>query len=384
MRIRNIKPLRLRAAIPPKDQVRSRGGLRAYRSTVLVQVETDEGVTGFGSCSGNGAVLEAAIVEILAPLLVGKEYSHPEEVWEYLYFGAGGRALGSRGIGVVALSGVDIALWDILGKTKNLPLFELLGGASRERVEVYATALYPDKIEREVQRALRFAELGYRGVKVKLGFDLNEDGERLKAVRSAVGKEFPIMTDANMGYELNAALKIVPVLEECGAEWFEEPLFAEDVDGHARLRSRCRVPIALGENLHTRFAFEDFIARGGVDILQPDVARAGGISEIKKLGQLADRHGLPISFHTWGDAVSLAASLHLTAALKSSTVMELDCSCNPLRTELLMEPLVPENGLMTPPDGAGLGIEIDLQALRKFEFAGKEEVNVRQPALRAV
>jgi D-galactarolactone cycloisomerase len=384
MKITDIRTIRLRASLPPDEQFRTRSGPRRYRSAFLIQVETDEGVTGIGSCSGNGAILEAILTKVLKPLLLGRDPCLITELWDRIYVGAGVRLFGSRGIGVVALSGVDIALWDILGKVKNTPIHQLLSNSPRNKVELYATALYPDQIGGDVEKALSYAARGFRGVKIKLGFDLDSDLERVRAVRAAVGKEFPLMTDANMGYDLKVALRAIPLLRECGVGWLEEPLFVEDIDGHAELRSRSQVPIALGENLHTRFAFQEYILRGAVDILQPDVARAGGISEVKEIGTLAEKHGLPLSLHTYGDAVGLAASAHMAAALKNSTVMELDCTYNPLQTALLREPLKVQGGTLIPPQGPGLGIELDPDALAKYQYSGEEDLTIREAPLRGL
>jgi len=381
MKIINVRTIRLRANIPTEGQVISRSGLRSSRTAVLVQVETDGGISGIGSCSGNGALIEFIVEKVLKPMVVGMDPTRTEEIWDKAFFRAGVRQFGSRGVGVVALSGLDIALWDIRGKAENVPVYKLLGGAQRTKVEVYATALYPEEIDSVVKRALAFAAQGFKGIKIKLGFDLREDMERVRAVRAAVGDDFPLMTDANQGYQLDAALHAAAALEQYGIEWLEEPLFFEDIEGHVRLKAASKTPIALGENLHTRYAFESFIARGAVDILQPDVARAGGISEVRRIAALAAVHGLPVSFHTWGDAVALAASLHLAVALKNSAVMELDCTYNPLRTELLCNPLNAQNGYMAPPEGAGLGIELCPEALSRYAFSGSEELSLRQKAL---
>lgn len=383
MKITGIKSIRLRASIPPQGRFVSRSGQRSHRSTLLVQVVTDEGITGIGSCSGNGAILEVVIERVLKPLLIGKSPCEIKELWETSYFHSVAKELGSRGLGVVALSGVDVALWDILGKAKGEPLFKLLGGAARDKVSVYATALYPEAPAEVAKKALAFAEKGFRAAKIKVGFDLARDIEIVRAVRAELGSDFTLMTDANQGYTLGVALKAAEAFAACGAAFLEEPLFVEDIKGHAALRAQGKVPIALGENLHTRFAFENFIARGAVDILQPDVARAGGISEVVEIAGLAARHGLLVSFHTWGDAVALAASLHLAAALKNSGIMELDCTENPLRSELLTEPLEAQDGFMSPPEGAGLGIELDPKALERFAFSGAEELSPWQKALSA-
>ena len=383
MQITDIKTIRLRASLAPERQMHSRSGQRTHRSALLVQVETDDGVTGIGSCSGNGAILEVMIERAFKPLLVGKNPLKVDELWETSYFRSVAKEFGSRGLGVVALSGVDIALWDILGKVKRQPVFQLLGGAARDKVPVYATALYPEEPSEVVKKARAFAHKGFRAAKIKVGFNLAQDIEIVRAVRAELGKDFTLMTDANQGYTVAVALRAAEAFAACGAAFLEEPLFVEDIAGHASLKAQGKIPIALGENLHTRFAFENFIARGAVDILQPDVARAGGISEAVEIAALAARHGLSVSFHTWGDAVALAASLHLAAALRNSSVMELDCTENPLRSELLKEPLEAQNGFMLPPQGVGLGIELDPRALKRFAFSGTEELSSWQKALSA-
>jgi len=330
-------------------------------------------------------VIESIIDKVLKPVLIGKDPRNIEDLWEECYFRAGVKAFGSRGIGVMALGGIDIALWDIRGKIKKLPLCRLLTDTPRERVEVYATALYPDETHKVVQQARALAAEGFRGVKIKLGFNFAKDMEIVKAVRKELGDDFAIMTDANMGYEVDVAMKAVAVLGDSGVAWLEEPLFVENIAGHASLRFHSsKVPIAVGENLQTCFAFQQYISQGAVDVLQPDVARAGGVSETLKIAALAVKHGLPLALHNWGDAVTLAVSLHLAAALNNSSIMEFDCTYNPLRTELLRESLEPKNGTIAPPSGPGLGIDLSTEALKKYFFAGEEEINFRQKAINAI
>jgi D-galactarolactone cycloisomerase len=381
MKITELKTIRLRAAVPAEGQVFSRSGLRNSRSATLVQVATDEGISGLGSCSGNGELIEAVVVKILQPLLIGMDPTEIDAIWDKAYFRGGHKEFGTRGVGVVAMSGIDIALWDILGKVRGVPLYQLLGGKCRDKVPVYATALYPEELSKVAKRARGFAEQGFHGVKIKVGFDLDQDIRIVRAVRQELGKDFSIMTDANQGYTLDVALKAADAFADCGAYWLEEPLFVEDIDGHAILRERGKTPIAVGENLHMRYAFENFIARGAVDFIQPDVARAGGVTEIRAISAMAAKHRVPVSFHTWGDAVALAASVHLAAALQECIVMELDYTYNPLREELLREPFKIENGYLVPPEKPGLGMELDQQALQKFAFSGTEELSVRQKAL---
>ena len=384
MKITDVKTIRLRATVPTEGQVFSRSGVRSSRSATLVQIETDEGITGLGSCSGNGELIEVIVSKVLKPLLIGMDPTEIDEIWDKAYVRGGHKEFGTRGIGVVALSGIDIALWDILGKVRGLPIYQLLGGRCRDHVSVYATALYPEEPSKVARRARGFAEQGFHGVKIKVGFDLDQDTRIVRAVREELGRDFTIMTDANQGYSVDVGLQAAGAFSQCGVFWLEEPLFAEDIEGHALLREKGRVPIAVGENLHTYYAFENFVARGAVDFLQPDVARAGGISEVRKIAGLATKHNLAVSFHTWGDAVALAASLHLSAALKECGVMELDYTYNPLRAELLKEPLEVKDGFMTPPDKPGLGVELDPLALHRYAFRGSEEIAVRLQTLSAV
>ena len=383
MKITDIRAIRLRAEIPETGQVFSRSGVRKTRSATLVQIDTDEGVSGIGSCSGNGELIDVIIEKVLQPLLVGLDPTDLEAIWDTAYVRGGHKEFGTRGIGVVALSGIDVALWDILGKVRGVPIYQLLGGKCRDKVPVYATALYPEEPAKVAARARGFAEQGFHGVKIKVGFDLEQDIRIVRAVRQELGKDFVIMTDANQGYTLDVAVEAAAAFADCGAFWLEEPLFVEDIEGHAALREKTKAPIAVGENLHTYYAFENFIARGAVDYIQPDVARAGGITEIKKITALAARHGVPVSFHTWGDAVALAASVHLAAALKDCIVMELDYTYNPLREELLREPFQVRNGYLTPPEKPGLGIDLDAQSLKRFGYCGSEDLAVRQKTLGA-
>jgi D-galactarolactone cycloisomerase len=381
MKITDVQTIRLRARIPTDGQVFSRSGVRSTRSTTLVRVDTDEGISGIGSASGNGELIEVIVAKVIKPLLVGMDPTEIDTIWDKAYVRGGHKEFGTRGIGVVALSGVDMALWDILGKAHGVPLYQLLGGKCRDKVPVYATALYPEEPAKVARRARGFADQGFHGVKIKVGFDLDQDIRIVRAVREELGKDFIVMTDANQGYSVDVALKASDAFADCGAYWLEEPLFVEDIEGHAILREKSKTPIAVGENLHMCYAFENFIMRGAVDFIQPDVARAGGITEIRKITALAARHKVPVSFHTWGDGVALAASVHLSAALKDCIVMELDYTYNPLREELLREPFKVQNGFLIPPERPGLGIELNPNALERFAFSGSEDLAIRQKTL---
>ena len=381
MKITDVKAIRLRASIPTEGQVFSRSGVRNTRSSTLIKVETDNGIYGLGSASGNGELIEFIVARVLKPLLVGMDPTAIDDIWDTAYVRGGHKEFGTRGVGVVAMSGVDVALWDIVGKVRGVPLYQLLGGKVRDKVPVYATALYPEEPAQVARRARGFADQGFHGVKIKVGFDLDQDIRIVRAVRQELGKDFVVMTDANQGYSLEVGIKAAQAFADAGAFWLEEPLFVEDIAGHAILRERGNTPIAVGENLNMTSAFENFILRGAVDFIQPDVARAGGVTEVRKIAALASQHKVPVSFHTWGDAVALAASVHLSAAIENCIVMELDYTYNPLREELLHEPIKFENGYLIPSDKPGLGIELAQNALPRFAFAGAEDLAIRQKTL---
>ena len=175
MKISDVKTIRLRAEIPAAGQVFSRSGMRNTRSTTLIKVETDDGIYGLGSASGNGELIEFIVARVLKPLLLGMDPTEIDEIWDTAYVRGGHKEFGTRGIGVVALSGIDVALWDILGKVRGVPLYQLLGGKVRDKVPVYATALYPEEPSKVARRAREFADQGFHGVKIKVGFDLDQD-----------------------------------------------------------------------------------------------------------------------------------------------------------------------------------------------------------------
>src|ERR1041384_2582924 len=231
MKITDLQTIRLRARIPAEGQVFSRSGGRSTRSTTLLRVETDEGISGIGSASGNGELIELIVARVIKPLVLGMDPTDIEAIWDRAYVRGGHKEFGSRGIGVVALSGLDIALWDILGKARGVPVYQLLGDKCRDKVPVYATALYPEEPSKVARRARAFAEQGFHGVKIKVGFDLDQDIRIVRAVRDELGKDFVVMTDANQGYSIDVALKAADAFADCGAHWLEEPLFVEDIEG---------------------------------------------------------------------------------------------------------------------------------------------------------
>ncbi len=350
------------------------------RGACLVEIVGEDGNSGWGEAFGP-ARLTAPIVEYYKPLLIGEDALATERHWQNLYNRL--RDHGQKGLAIEALSAVDIALWDLKARHFGVPVYALLGGPLRTRVEAYATGFYrkrPDGAKNSDPFAYLLAEAqervaqGFTGIKLKLGFGLEGDIRLCHAVRRAIGDKVAIMVDANHAYDATAAIALGRRIEELGIAWFEEPVPPEDRGGYREVKAALKIPIAGGEAEFTRWGFRDLVAERGVDILQPDVCAAGGISETKKIADMANAFGVRVNPHVWGTAVGLAASLQLIAALPHNPpglhpiepLLEFDQSEHPIRMAVATEPIVQKDGWVAVPDGPGLGIEIDRAVLDRF------------------
>lgn len=355
------------------------------RSAHLVEVTTDEGVTGWGECFGPGAVALAnkTIVErVIGPMVTGADPFDRERLWHKAYNLL--RDHGQKGMAIQALSGVDIALWDIAGKVTGQPLYRLIGGRCRDRVQVYG---YGMMLRRQADLPRAFAEeaagieaKGYRAVKMKVGLGPQEDIRLVEAVRGALSESTKLMVDANHCYTASDALQVGRALDSLGVYWFEEPVAPEDRAGYRFLRERLAVNIAGGEAEFTRWGWRDLLAGGCVDIAQPEVCGLGGISEYLKVLALAHTHFVPVINHVWGSALSVAVNLHLLTAMPDmpggmhpwAPMLEFDTTPNRFLDDLPTEPLriresVAENGgMVTAPEAPGIGIEPDLAFLARY------------------
>ncbi len=358
----------------------ARGWLYATRSSCVVEVETDAGVTGWGECYGPIAVNKALIETQYAPRVVGRDPFDVEVVWEDLYNRI--KDYGAQGFSITALSGIDIALWDIMGRATGLPVHKLIGGAHRKEVQAYATGLYfidMDRlVEEAVEEALEYKEQGFRAIKMKIGLgDPKLDFRRVRAVRDAIGPDIALAVDANHCFTVPQAIRLGRMLEELDLLWFEEPISPEDHDGYAQVAQALDLAVAGGENDFTRWGFRDVIAKKAMDIVQPDVCAAGGISEMRKIATLASAFGVECVPHAWGSAIGLAATVQFLAALPDQPpafrpippMLEFEQTPNPLRDELAREPIVQRRGVVAVPDGPGLGIEVDREVLARFKVA---------------
>ncbi len=345
------------------------------RTHVLVEVITDDGISGWGECLGP-AKANATIVETYSQWLIGMDPLETEKIWAVLYNGL--RDQGQRGLAITALSGIDIALWDIKGKHFGVSVSTLLGGRFRESVRAYATGSFKrDGVDRVADNAEEVAShraAGFHAAKIKIGFGVQEDLRVIKAVRKAAGSDMRLMIDANHGYDVIEAIELGRRAADYDIDWFEEPVVPEQLAAYRAVRAGQPIPVSGGETWHTRWGMKEPVETGCVDILQPDLAGCGGFTEAKRIADMAALSGVRLVPHVWGTAVHIAAALQFMAAMVPSPVrvnpiepiLEFDRTENPFRQAIVSQPIEHEKGQVTIPDGPGLGIDIDRAALREF------------------
>ncbi|HEX4886391.1 MAG TPA: mandelate racemase/muconate lactonizing enzyme family protein [Casimicrobiaceae bacterium] len=379
MRIVDVRAWALRSALAEPFAF-SQGWVR-QRAATIVEVVTDAGLSGWGEALCQGLqppeIAAAAVRSALRPLLLGADATRPEVLWHRMYNQS--RDYGLKGAVIGAISAVDIALWDLLGKALGRPVHALLGGAFRDRVQAYATGFYRVQGRGEAQRLAAEAERhyagGFRAMKVKLGFGLDDDLAVMRAIGAALGDApVTLMIDTNHAYGVADAIRLGRALDGFRLRWYEEPVTQEDLAGYREVRGAVGCPIAGGENEFTLFGFRDLVASRGVDIVQPDIAAAGGFTACRHIAALAHAHGVAVNPHVWGSAIGQAASLHLLATLPvahpslfaSEPILEYDQSSHPFRRELVAAPIVHEDGWVRIPEAPGLGVEVNRDVLERY------------------
>lgn len=343
------------------------------RTHCLVEIVCEDGTTGWGECLGP-ALPNRATVRAMRPLLLGADPLRIEPLWQHLY--SQFRDQGQWGLVLTALSGIDVALWDVAGRLRDEPVHALMGGAFRTEVPAYATGGFrrPLRTDRPAYLAEECAghvAEGFAAVKIKIGYGLAEDIAAIRAVREAIGPGTALMIDANHGYDRIEALALARAVAGLGIDWFEEPVVPEDLEGYREIRRAQPIPVAGGETWYGRAGFLRAIAAGAADILQPDVCGVGGLSEARKVADLASASGLRVIPHCWGTGIAVAAALHFLAILPDHPprheprppLLEFDRTPNPFRMAVLTRPIVAEGGLVRVPEGPGLGVEVDRAAL---------------------
>jgi len=362
-----------------------------HRTAHLVEIETDEGITGWGECFGPGniALANKFIVEkVIQPLIKGENPTNKEYIWHKVYNSL--RDSGQKGMPIQALSGIDIALWDILSKKANLPLYQLLGGKCNNQIPVYGYGMMLQKkpveqlIELFQKEAKEIKEKNFKAMKMKIGIGPKDDLKLVKAVREAIGDDYKLMVDANHAYNLSDALHVGKGLDEMNIYWFEEPVAPEDYEGYKELKKKLNTNIAGGEAEFTKYGWNQLIKNRCVDIAQPEVCGLGGITEYLKVSALAQSNFIPIINHVWGSALSIAVNLHLLTSMPdmpgglfpSKPMLEFDTtSKNKFITELaeekfsILDQVKNNNGFAKPLEGIGIGINPSKDFIKKYEVS---------------
>ena len=389
MKIRDVRTISVEYTLP--RPVFDANYTMASKPALLVEVETDTGLLGLGEAAhfGGPLVSTATVIEQeLRPHLLGQDPRETERLWELMHRRAYKHARG--GIVIAAISGVDIALWDLRGKLAGMPLWRLLGGY-RRRVPAYATGgFYAEgKGVRELADEMRaYCRHGFRAVKLKVGrnsgiegsplramadrgvceVSLAEDLARVRAVREAIGPDVRLMVDANGAWDVPTAVRMGRALEELDVYWFEEPVWPDDLAGSAEVAAKVAIPIAGYETCsYGTVSFRDYIAARAVHFVQPDVAWAGGLTETLKIAHLAQAANLPLAPHIHGSAVAVAAAAHLLGAVRNGSMAEMVFPAHPLMGDLAREPLVVDGaGEIDLGERPGLGIELDPDAVKRY------------------
>jgi L-alanine-DL-glutamate epimerase-like enolase superfamily enzyme len=387
MRITAVRASWLRALIPAAAAHVSDFGRNDSFNMCLVEIDTDAGITGLGEAKaavgnlGNYAAIVTLIREEFAPLLLGRDPRDITGAWDLLYNGTRahyaareGRTfptVGRRGITLSALSGVDIALWDILGRSLDVPLWRLLGGRYRERVPAYASGGWAP-VGAIGKQMLQYVERGHRAVKMRVGLQdksVDDSAARVLEARETLGPDVGIMVDAHGTWSVREAQRFARKVEACDLAWLEEPVSPDNLAGQVEVRRATDIPIAAGESEQTRFAFREMLEARAVDVLQPDPAIAGGLTETRTIAALAASHGLTLAPHLWGSAILFATGLHLCVSTPCATVLEYSRGENPLLNELVEEPIGFEDGHVLAPAGPGLGLTLRRDFVERVRVA---------------
>ena len=388
MFIKNVKALPLTCSM--ENPIMDSFCYTDQRNLVLVKIETDEGLTGYGEAGSYGGSLLATTTVVekeLKPLLIGEDPFSREKIWEKIYkkyyqHGRGGILIG-------AMSGVDIALWDLIGKIVKQPVYKLLG-SYKNKTRAYASCGFyvEGKGLKELAEEMKEAvSRGFTAVKMKVGrtpsipnsrlpivphgdccnTSVEEDIERVKVVREAIGNNVDLLLDANNAWDLNTAIKIARAIEKYNIYYIEEPVLTEDREASAALAAATIIPIAGYETAYTRYEFKELIKMKSIDIVQPDVVWSGGITECIKIAAVASSYNLPVIPHSFSSALCLAANLHFVTSIPNGEMIELDINKNPFREELIEEKInIDSQGYINLSNKPGLGVTINEKAIKKY------------------
>lgn len=363
MQVRDVTAYAVSYPVAPEDSVTLGVGRAVKRDAVVVKVTTESGLVGYGESHHGRAHSTIAhfINSSLQRFVVGQDAMDVVGIWDRIYK----RQLSAMGLGAacaMAMSGIDMALWDIRGKALDCPLYRLLGGGMR-KIPAYAggVALGWQEPSALAEEACMHVAAGFRALKLRLGDSVERDLARVKAVRKAVGEGIVILADANTAYTVDMARAIMPVLDANNVGWLEEPFPPHDYRSYETARDFGRLPFAAGENHYTRYEFNRLIDERVVTVVQPDLSKAGGITEVMRIAAMASAHKLPIHLHTSMTGINMAATVHVLAAIDNGGYFEADVSKNNLfRDALVSSPFeLDADGNVQPLDRPGIGVDVD-------------------------
>ena len=364
MKIKEIRVHLLQKKLTSSMRI-SRGGFDV-RHHLIVEVVTNEGITGLGEGVGNARLIQQILTGSMIEQAVGLDPMNIEAVRNKLI--DNDVYMEQKGSVVCAASAIEMACWDIKGKALNVPVFQLLGGLYRDKIEAYASDIYWEEEPKKMgENASRIKSLGYGTIKAHLGCKPpKEDTLRVQALRDAIGPDIDLMIDLNGGYNRLQAFQAAKLWEPFNLYWLEEPVSPNQIDCLADLRSRISMPIAAGENEFRVYGFKHLFDKNAVDVAMPDIGRAGGIQEVRNICALAQSYGILVSPHNYSSGVLLAATIQLMASVPNAHLLEIDTSDNAIYQELLIEPLDIKNGFVKVPQFPGLGVKLDDEVLKKY------------------
>lgn len=348
------------------------------RETTLLRLETDDGLVGWGEAFAPGGIVAETVDALFREDVLGMDPYDVESLAERSYTQP--YHFGGDGFVQSVVSGIDVACWDLIGKSVGKPVHHLLGGRRRESLVPYASTMYFAARDRPIAEPVEAAVAdGFTAAKIKIGAGVDDDVERVRTAREVLGDDATLMVDMNGNYRAHQAIESAHAIAEYDVAWIEEPVPPENGSGYDRVAAKVDVPLAAGEAHFGRFDFKELIDGGAVDVVQPNLARCGGFSEARLIADMATTENVAVRPHVWNSGVGMAAAVQFAASLPdyphSHTVpepvlLECDRSPNPLREELLVEPLDPTGGTLAVPQGPGLGIEVDEEALARYRADG--------------
>ncbi|MGE0766952.1 MAG: mandelate racemase/muconate lactonizing enzyme family protein [Hyphomicrobiaceae bacterium] len=382
MKIAKVSAIPMSAIVPPEKQHRTDLGTKVKSDATLIRVETDNGLVGIGAALGSPPVVQAIVEHELAPEAEGEDPLFSELIYEKMYNGsrwAPALARGvtqadesrRRGMAMEAIAGVDIAIWDVKAQALGVPLYQAMG-AVRTSVRGYASGGWAPGDEAEAELG-GYAAKGFSACKMRVvgrdGFSIDKCVKRVEAARRGMGPGVELMVDAHGSLEVAVAIKLAKALEPYDIAWFEEPVTPDDHAGQAEVRRATTIPVASGEREFTRFDFLDLLEKRALDIAQPDVARAGGLTEIRRISALTSTYGVRLAPHAWGSGILFAASIHTAMSSPNCHILEVTQGYMPMMWELLNEPFdIRSDGTVHAPDRPGLGFTLRADALDKFKY----------------